>query len=386
MADITMSLAPQYVRNSTGRRNTSALDRIINSITGFFHRVLEGKNKISERDNLIKSLEGNPNYSSVRVESCEVGDCATAMALDSDNGMNRPLPSIYHIKETAQKFERKRARTQFYEEALEELREEDSLFSGLDEKEARDYWVRMTKHYYEQRKSQTPEYRERHAPDLSNLRDLSRVDIVRILKGKKDPKRLEEMLLERGIDPETDINTREMEFAAYYCGVSKRPEALDKDTEINLARRLNFNVNPTTGEKIYAAFYYSNLLQKFYGRKNLGLDKDAPRVEGRVHNNLAEISAFTGIKASTIRYWAKAMERNSAVQRYRVENYGRTFRELSKAQREKIYSYARHNNLTLQQVKEKCKLRSTYVAKRILKETNLPLMLVANTADTRQVA
>ena len=251
----------------------------------------------------------------------------------------------------------------------------------------------MAKDYYGQRELVTPEYRAMHMPEINTLNSVNRLDMAIMFKASEKQKKLEDMcfdemieatenkgelqniFLERGINPNTEISPEEMElmeFNAYYCGVGKKPENLTEQRKNELERKLGFNTSPTKAQKLRAAMCYSNILQDFYRTENTPLtDLDGiTKQEGKMHNNIAEISALTGIKASTIKYWARTLEKDSNVQSLKIERYGRTFNDLTDKEKLSIYVDKRSNNFSPEELREKHNLRSNYVVRKVSSEVS----------------
>lgn len=186
----------------------------------------------------------------------------------------------------------------------------------------------MIKKYYNKKDSyeekndfDSKHYSNKILPSLVKLTDINnyetRLEILDSYKHHNLEKTLNKNAIYYNQEAQTDFTV-----LRYLVGRSNKPKTDDKKIKAK-EKELNFYNNKNSkAKKIQAALYYSNLLQEFYKPDETYLKKlDQLDIQKeKAHNNLAQVSLLTGIRSSTIRYWARKLESDPEIKKLK-ENY-----------------------------------------------------------------
>jgi len=355
----------------------SLLKSVKNRIIPFLNRILDDDIEEIKDDEIYKKLlysipgqNGKKQTVSNNTENLE--SAVENGEIPVDDSFISTTPDWYLVK-VLKTFKEKYHNSKTFEEAIEKVRKEIPGFIKRNVMEIKPYLKKMSEMYYDAREKSSPEYTELHIPSIiDNFTQIPKLDqfkILSLVRNKRSTENLWDILLERAISPNGEIlKNKELDFVAYYFGFDKKPQITDAEKK-DLEERLRLNTNPTKTQKIKAAFYFSNLLQTFYNPNNSYLNNmgDISVQEKKVHNSIANVSALTGIRSSTIRYWTRKLEKDEKVQDLRLERFSKRFTDLSEEEISKIYIDKIDNELTRKEMVEKYNLTSIYAASQINK-------------------
>ncbi|MBN2881480.1 hypothetical protein JXM83_05525 [Candidatus Woesearchaeota archaeon] len=220
--------------------------------------------------------------------------------------------------------------------------------------------IGMAQEYYKKRHNTTNLHlKETITPIILRYSELKGKDKLRIAR-KKETESIDDIVL----DSIVDITDRaEVEVFANYVGLRKTN--VGKNKRRKLEKKLGLRINPTNPEKVKAALYYSNTLQQYFNPQSLTQISEI-EIRNSPKNNLSEVSALTGIRASTIQYWTRKIENRDDIQEFRQDTFGRRFSDLTQEDIIKIYLNKKRQGLTYEQTKDEHNLSSTYAVKQIV--------------------
>ena len=200
-----------------------------------------------------------------------------------------------------------------------------------------------------------------------NAKELYSISKVLGSKNKNLERFVESVLLESYNLPQNSVLRSRIRLDDYFR--SSKSE--------NLESKFELNKNPSEGQLMKAVMEYSNLLNGFQNRDNspgysnysgqnshdCSIDSVDHGIHNRTHNKICDISGKYGIKASKIRYMAKKLEKNIDVQKYRIETFGYSTKDLTKDMICGIYS-DKMSGATYEEIVLKYNLSSRYAAKK----------------------